>query len=479
MLSGRITDGPVPGAAPSAWTTTSSRLVRLAASFGVGLAALLLVATAFASSDSSWLLWVAAGMATGAVAGRLADLWVAPLVVVAFYPIAGWLGLVKNLGPFWLIGAAIGMALVTAGFAAGTMIRWRQRPDVAVRNSWRGRSRRWRALIVTVTLLFVAGLGGYTAYIGMIGSSEFTNPASGWSGCETPASRFGWAYESINYNQADDATLAANNPDMTNCKSQGLGAGDAVTASDGVHLAGWYIPAASGIGATGPTVVIVPGWKSNKSEVLRYAPSFHDRYNLVLADLRNQGRSSPAVVTMGLNEQRDMRAFVDWLVATKHPSSIAAMGNSMGAATVLAEARTDPRIEALILDSAHANLDMTIGNILETEHGQPSVPGAAAIVVATDLRVGGDVRSIDPVRTITKLGDRPVLMIHSTTDKVDPPAEAAEVNFDAARNAGVAVELHYCPGLTTGNGSHGTVVERCPADWSRWANQFLDAAFAN
>jgi fermentation-respiration switch protein FrsA (DUF1100 family) len=453
--------------------------MRIAISLVVGLAALLLVAAVFGTSPWSWLLWIVAGLAAGAVAQRIRLIWVAALIVIAFYPVAGALGLTKDLGPFWTIGAFVGVLLVGAGFGVGTLIGWRQDPREAVRSAWRGTARIWRILLVGVVAVALVGLAGFTGYLGAIGSQEFVHPAAGWPGCDTPEARFGWDYEAINYDRADDAILAAANPDMADCASQGTQAGNEVVTSDGVRLAGWYIPAASGIGPTGPTVVVVPGWKSNKSEILLYAPPFHDRYNLVLMDLRNQGRSSPADVTLGLNEQRDVAAMLDWLVATKQPTWIAGMGNSMGAATLVAEAVSDSRIEAFVLDSMHAHLDVSVGNVMETEHGYPSVPGAMAILTGVRIRTGQDVLTIDPIRTIVQLGDRPVLLLHSTTDKIDPPAQAAELNFHAALDAGVPIELHYCEGLTTGNGSHGRVVDRCPAEWSRWANQFLEAAMAN
>jgi hypothetical protein len=87
------------------------------------------------------------------------------------------------------------------------------------------------------------------------------------------------------------------------------------------------------------------------------------------------------------------------------------------------------------------------------------------------------VAAVDPVATITKVGKRPVLLLHSTTDKIDPPVQAAEVNFHAALDAGVPVELHYCEGNSASpNGWHGRVIELCPVEWTRWANQFLAAA---
>ena len=488
MVSGQVAGSPIPAApapaAPSAVPSTAvSRaapgLIRLTFAFIVGLVVLLAAAAVVGSSPWSWTLWILAGLAAGAVAGRIGYVWVAPLVVVAFYPVAAALGLLEEQGTFWLIGAIIGGVLVTGAFAIGTLIGWRRSPRAATSAAWHGLTRGWRAVIVTVSLVVVAAFAAYTAYFVIAGSDQFMHPGTGSKACATPGSQYGWTYEAINYDPADDATLAAANDDMAACTSQGATAGDAVVASDGVRLAGWYIPAASGVGPEGATLLIVPGYNSNKSDVLMFAPPFHEDYNLVLLDLRNQGRSGQAAVTMGLHEQRDVVAILDWLEATKHPGSIAAMGNSMGAATLLAEARTDNRIEAFILDSLHANYEVTLGNALEVDYGFPSVPGAAAIRFGSDMKTGGDVRSIDPVRTITEVGDRPVLLLHSTTDKIDPPAQSAELNQHAALDAGVPVELQYCQGLTTGNGSHGHVIERCPDDWARWSNSFLEAAFAD
>jgi hypothetical protein len=453
--------------------------VRFALSFVVGLGGLLAVAAAFGDSPWSWLLWIVAGLAGGVVGGRVGYAWVALLIVGAFYPVAGYLGLVENPGPFWVLGAVVGVGLVAAGFTLGTLVGWRETPLAAARNGWHRLSRVWRRVIVAVIAVAVIALVAFTVYIGKIGSDGFLHPGVGYAGCDTPASRFGWTYEAINYDKADDAALAAANADLANCASQGVPAGDAIVTSDGVRLAGWYIPAANGIGPDGPTVLVAPGFNSNKSEILMFAPPFHENFNLVLMDLRNQGRSSPADVTLGLHEQRDVQATLDWLVANKNPSFIAAMGNSMSAATFLAEARSDTRIDAFILDSLHANLDVTVGNILEVEHGYPSVPGAMAMLTAVDMQIGGDVKSIDPIRTITQVGDRPVLLLHASTDRVDPPAQAAEKNFHAAFDAGVPVELHYCKGVSTGNGSHGHVIDVCPGDWSRWVNQFLENARAD
>ena len=244
-----------------------------------------------------------------------------------------------------------------------------------------------------------------------------------------------------------------------------------MVSSDGVPIDGWYIPAASGIGPAGPTVLIVHGGKANKSDVLKYAPPFHPTYNLVLLDLRNSGRSGAALATWGLREQWDLRAMIDWLVRIKNPAWIGVMGNSNGGATAVLEAGTDPRVRALVLDSMHASVVAQLGSVLETENSLPAWPGSWAIVVGASLRIGADITTVDPVRTIGRLGTRPVLLIHGSADLVDRPAESAERNLAAALAAGVPVGLEICPGA-----GHGVVIDICPDQWARWAVSFMDAA---
>jgi pimeloyl-ACP methyl ester carboxylesterase len=280
--------------------------------------------------------------------------------------------------------------------------------------------------------------------------------------------RFGWAYEAVNYDIADDARLAAGNPTMQDCPSQGAQAGSEVVTSDGVPIAAFYVPAANGADPTAPTIVIAPGWKSNKSEILKYAPFFHERFNLVLVDLRNGGRSGGDTTTWGVREQLDIRAIVDWLEREKHPAWIGGMGNSMGAATMTAAAANDERIRALILDSMHASIVATFGDGIANERNLPGYPSTWAMIALASLRSGEDLPAVDPQRLIARLGDRPVLLIHGTADVLDTPEHSAELNLAAARAAGVPVTLEYCEG-----GTHGKLVEACPGQWQAWVDGFL------
>jgi pimeloyl-ACP methyl ester carboxylesterase len=310
-------------------------------------------------------------------------------------------------------------------------------------------------------------LATYTGYVGVAGADRLMHPDRS-TDCRTPVVQYGWPYEAINYDIRTDAAL---DPDTGRC--EGGPAGDAVVTSDGVRIAGWYIPAATNPDPTGPTLILAAGMSSNKSAFLRYAVPFHDTFNIVIVDLRNTGQSGGQETTGGLRERDDIAAVVDWLVRTKRPRWIAGVGNSLGAAALLAAAASDPRLEALVLDSMHARFVEAAGRLLETEHGHPAVPGSWAIAVVVSLRLGTDITLVDPVRTITRLGDRPVLLLHGRQDRTDPPDRSAELNYRAALDAGVPVELRYCA-----DAGHEAVLRECPTEWSRWATEFLAAAGA-
>lgn len=334
------------------------------------------------------------------------------------------------------------------------------------------RRRLGTALALVVAALALAGLSGYTTYVGLIGSDQLLHPTAA-TDCRTPLRRYGWTYEAINYPIADDAALVDANADQEHCADQGATAGTEVVTSDGVAIGGWYIPAADGAGPTAPTVVLAHGWAANKSEVLRYAVPLHATYNVVAFDLRGGGRSAATETTFGLREQLDIEAVVDWLERTKHPAHLAVMGNSMGGGSAVLAAASDPRIEALILDSTHAYVANILERRLEVDAGHPAMPGTPAIMAGIWLRTGLNLMAADPAAMIPALGRRPLLLLHGAADIHDLPARSADVIFQVATDAGVPVERHYCAGAT-----HGRVIDTCPTEWGTWALAFLDGAFA-
>jgi len=305
----------------------------------------------------------------------------------------------------------------------------------------------------------------YLGWVGYQGSQLFA--AHGRSGdCRTPASAFGWTYEAINYDIASDSELdaLANRQD---CPNQSTSAGSDLVASDGIRIAGWYVPAGNRVGPTGPTVVLAHADGKNKSQMLAWAQPLHPGYNLVFLDFRNHGQSSGDLTTMGVREERDLRAVLDWVEKAKRPTSIAVLGVSMGGAAAINEAASDPRVLAVIVDSTHATLANAMQARLARDGYPLALPGAWSILLGGLLRTGEDMSSADPVQAIARYGDRPILIVAAGSDDSIGPTDPADL-LAAAREDGAKAELETCPGA-----QHAESISTCSTEYAAWLLHFL------
>lgn len=320
-----------------------------------------------------------------------------------------------------------------------------------------------------VTFLFAAllvVLVAYFGYVGFEGSRQFTEAPTPSTDCRTPAT-MGWDYQAVNYDRSADLAFA-NEPDPTNCSARSAAAGDEVTGPGDVGLAAWYIPAGSGAGPAAPTVVIVHGWGSSKHDMLDRAAVLHDRYHLLIPDLRNHGQSGDAQTTQGSREAADLRAMLDWLEAEKAPTAIAVLGVSMGGATALAEANRDERVAGIIVESTHATLANAIQARLEQEGYPLAMPGSWAVLLGSLLRTGVDASSVDPVLGVQRVDERPLQLVYGGADDFIGPDDPTALE-KAADEAGSAVELAVCEGA-----GHADSLQVCPELWAEAVLGFLE-----
>lgn len=310
----------------------------------------------------------------------------------------------------------------------------------------------------------MVALLAYLAYAGFEGSDQLVHPDPSRI-CRLP-SALGWEYEAINYDQSSDADLAGE-ADPFNCASAGQPAGTDLVAADGTRLAGWYIPAAAAIGPEGPTVVMVHGHGSNKNALLPIAELLHPDYNLVLFDQRNHGQSFGTETTVGVRERMDVEAVVEWLRSSRAPTSVALFGDSMGAITATHAVAFGLPVEALILDSAPANVASAAQRRIDAANYPLGLPASWAIVLGALFRTGVDVTMADPVINIDDVGSIPVLIIQGDADAAIDPTSADQLATLGA-DAGVQVELHICPGA-----GHSQSSDVCPDDYRAWVLGFL------
>lgn len=336
-------------------------------------------------------------------------------------------------------------------------------PPEDQRTARRGAITRWVTFALVAILV---ALLAYLGYVGFLGSDQLANPPQPSRDCRTPAMGHAWVYEAVNYDAASDVSLA-DLPDPENCPDRQPNAGGALTSSDGVRLAAWYIPAGDGSPPSAPTVVLAHGDGGNKSTMLPFAEVLHERYNLLLLDFRNHGQSGGTQTTQGLREADDLRAALGWLRETKRPDRVAVLGVSMGAAAALSEALGDARVDALVLDSLHATLANAIQARLDRQHYPLSLPGAWAILLGGLLRTGQDMSAVDPISLIGRF-DRPVLIVDGARDDAIGPSDGQDL-FDAARADNPGAEMQICDGA-----NHGQAIEACRGEYADWVLGFLE-----
>ncbi len=314
-----------------------------------------------------------------------------------------------------------------------------------------------------LSALFI-GLLAYLAYAAFTGSDELVHPERSRT-CRLP-SDLGWAYEAINYDLASDASLATE-ADRDNCGSIGQPAGTDLMSADGIRLAGWYIPAATPIGPTGPTVVVLHGHGSNKNAMLPIAAVLHDDYNLVLFDQRNHGQSFGTETTVGVEERLDLEAVVGWLQQTHSPSWIGVLGTSMGAMTATAAVANGLPVQALVLDSAPAGAAGATEREIAAQGYPLALPASWAVMLGALFRTGVDVTAADPAVNIDDIGSVPVLILEASDDPAIEPGSGARLLAEAT-DGGVQAELQTCAGA-----GHSKLYEACAADYRAWVLGFL------
>jgi uncharacterized protein len=214
------------------------------------------------------------------------------------------------------------------------------------------------------------------------------------------------------------------------------------TASDGTHLAGWWIPADAkapprkrNLPTTAPrgdagqnTVILCHGLAASKSNQLilgrRLVP---EGFNVLAFDFRAHGESGGQLTSFGALEKRDVLAAVQWVREThpKESQQIFGVGASMGGAALIAAA-ADPSTEgqaisAIATYAAYDDLDLLVHDVSAEFFERPlgwmleniGVPIASA-------HAGVNLTAFAPAREVANLWPRPILYIHGQQDEIIP-----------------------------------------------------------
>ena len=243
------------------------------------------------------------------------------------------------------------------------------------------------------------------------------------------------------------------------------GADNALTEA-GVELAGWTIHSVHGA----PAVVLVHGFKSSRQEMLPWARFIHDAgYNVLLFDTRGCGRSGGTTVGLGATEPRDISLAVEAARDQFGTTKVAVLGISLGAGAAILSAADDPRVSAVIADSAWTDQDLQLSRLSFLPLGAVRVPLPPYGIAAVNAMVSADVAKARPLDAIARISPRPILLIHSADDdNATTPVEGARALFAAA---GEPKELWVAP-----RGGHVGAINAFPDEYRARVLAFLGGA---
>ncbi len=238
-----------------------------------------------------------------------------------------------------------------------------------------------------------------------------------------------------------------------------------IVSRDGTRLAGWYIPAG---GPPAPGIVLSHGHGRSRSELLPHASFLHEAgYAVLTFDYRHRGESEGNEVAMGLSEQDDLLAAVDYLAGQPDVDArhIGVLGLSMGSVVALLVAARDPRIKTVVAECPYATAEAIMTRALQHFYHLPRFPFAIAAKRFVELRLGTSIDIADAIDVVRQISPRPLMFIADEADAVVGPEEARKL-FDAARDP---KRFWLAPGA-----NHSRGWQAAPEEYERRVLKFLE-----
>lgn len=240
-----------------------------------------------------------------------------------------------------------------------------------------------------------------------------------------------------------------------------------IRTDDGVELHGWYLPPAK---PTGRAVVLAHGIDDNRLQsgvALPLAAALVERgFAVLLFDMRGSGDSGTAAQTLGAHEARDVLAGVD-LVRSRGADRVGVIGFSMGAVASIQAMADGGAVDALVTDSAYADLHETLVRGMGRSFLVPA-PLAEYPLLWFRILSGVEAWSVRPIDVVGRIAPRPMLIIHGSADEAVDPGDSKRL-LEAARNPNAARWL--VPG-----GRHTLSYEAAPGEYVRRVVDFFESS---
>jgi len=187
------------------------------------------------------------------------------------------------------------------------------------------------------------------------------------------------------------------------------------------NVSGYYI---SCPGATS-TLLVCPGFRSRMAEFLGIgAHLWRAGYNVLVFEYYGHGIAVSAPVTLGYREINDFLGAVAYARERAPQNRLGALSYSMGAAVAIMSSARNTDVEALVLDSSFATHRGVVEYNFHRTFHLPSAPFAWIADYMLWWRAGYRFRQVEPLREISLISPRPILIIHGSRDSIVNPKDA-------------------------------------------------------
>ena len=170
-----------------------------------------------------------------------------------------------------------------------------------------------------------------------------------------------------------------------------------------------------------PIVLYLHGNSSSRLEGLNNLEILlNHNINLFVIDFPGCGLSEGEYISLGYHEKDDVKILVDFIENLPGVSKIGLWGRSMGAATTLLYANTDPRISAICVDSPFEDFKKLAEELVVKQIKLPKfiIDGALKIVQGTVKKKNGlDIYKLRPIDKVSTTY-QPALFIHAINDEL-------------------------------------------------------------
>ncbi|MFA6098576.1 MAG: alpha/beta fold hydrolase [Patescibacteria group bacterium] len=194
---------------------------------------------------------------------------------------------------------------------------------------------------------------------------------------------------------------------------------------DGLKLAGAFIR-----GVNKAIIILLHGYGRSMEQLLPQA-SFLNKagYNIFMFDFRASGGSEGKFITFGQREQADLVGAIDYLKKRRDVDlgRTGLLGFSMGGAVAMMKSGDIPEVKAIVINSTYAHFKSVIWmNFQRYLKGLPFFPIGYLILGIIKFRTGIYYPRINPIKYLSRLKARPLMIIHGAHDKRVPIENALE-----------------------------------------------------